>query len=356
MLQSSGGAAADGFSLVPTLVPMRYTFLLPLALACGAHAQSPGGHAVFERLLLQNDAGETLVVQVGDPAVWVTPGYYRGATRTVREGLDSVARSYGLAASAPELHGSFTLLRDGPHGIAPSLRNVYLADVTAGTAHAPTGVTAVAWWPTDRLLSDLSFPHIAEMARLVIGSPDTLWGGTLRQTRSSLGEPGYEVVEPPYCLGVLRARVRASGGVFMDQVDRADRADLGDQRAAVLAALNGETAAAFSRDYDAWAAHWIHRDDVTKTYIDFRDDTHSESVGFSAIDSFVRDFFAAHPEPEPVPELLDEIDVRFYGSAAYVTYEQLDGLRGRKRETRLMEREDGRWKIAGMHTTIYGAE
>jgi hypothetical protein len=33
---------------------------------------------------------------------------------------------------------------------------------------------------------------------------------------------------------------------------------------------------------------------------------------------------------------------------------KLDPERGRKRETRLLEKVAGQWKIAGMHTTIYG--
>ena len=78
------------------------------------------------------------------------------------------------------------------------------------------------------------------------------------------------------------------------------------------------------------------------------------SLGWKKIDDFVTDFFKKHPDPEPVPELLDSISVRLFGNGAWVTYEQLDSLRGRKRETRLMEKVDGQWKIAGMQTTIYG--
>jgi hypothetical protein len=37
-----------------------------------------------------------------------------------------------------------------------------------------------------------------------------------------------------------------------------------------------------------------------------------------------------------------------------VSYQQVDSLRGLKRETRLMEKTAGGWKIAGMQTTIYG--
>lgn len=60
--------------------------------------------------------------------------------------------------------------------------------------------------------------------------------------------------------------------------------------------------------------------------------------------------------PESVPELLKEIDVRLYGKGAWVTYEQQDLIRGLKREVRLMEKAERKWKIAAMHTTIYGGK
>lgn len=126
------------------------------------------------------------------------------------------------------------------------------------------------------------------------------------------------------------------------------------ERKAILATLNNETKAAFQRDYEAWQAKWVHDPDITKIYLDFPENTFSESVGWNEISQFVKTFMAEHPEPEPLPELLDEIEVRLYGNGAWVTYEQQDALRGRKRETRLMERINGEWKIAGMQTTIYG--
>ena len=64
--------------------------------------------------------------------------------------------------------------------------------------------------------------------------------------------------------------------------------------------------------------------------------------------------FRINPEPAPLPTLVDKIDVRFYGTGAWVNYEQNDGDRGIKRETRFMEKVNGQWKIAGMQTVIYG--
>jgi len=128
------------------------------------------------------------------------------------------------------------------------------------------------------------------------------------------------------------------------------------EKKAILETLNNEAKAAFQRDYEAWQGNWVHDPDITKIYLDFPDSMFSESVGWKEIGEFVKTFIEEHPEPEPVPELLNEIDVRLYGTGAWVTYEQQDSLRGLKRETRLMEKVNGEWKIAGMQTTIYGFE
>ena len=132
--------------------------------------------------------------------------------------------------------------------------------------------------------------------------------------------------------------------------------DPATERTAILATLNGETRAAFQRDYAAWRAHWVHAPYAYKVYLDYPDSSFSESLGWAPIDDFVRTYIETHPTPDPLPAPLREIDVQLYGDGAYVSYEQLDPARGRKRETRLLEKHEGRWKIVGMQTTIYGEE
>ena len=68
------------------------------------------------------------------------------------------------------------------------------------------------------------------------------------------------------------------------------------------------------------------------------DSTFSESIGWNEISQFVKTFIEEQPEPEPTPKLVDDIDVRLYGNGAWVSFVQLDSLRGLKRETRLMEK------------------
>lgn len=130
--------------------------------------------------------------------------------------------------------------------------------------------------------------------------------------------------------------------------------DFEKEEKAILETLNNETKAAFQRDYESWKEKWVHDPAITKTYINFTDSSFSESVGWDKINNFVKTFIEEHPEPEPVPTLVNDIDIRLYENGAWVSYEQQDSLRGLKRETRLMEKVNGQWRIAGMHTTIYG--
>jgi hypothetical protein len=126
------------------------------------------------------------------------------------------------------------------------------------------------------------------------------------------------------------------------------------EKAAILEVLNNETKAAFNRDYEQWKTHWLHESFVTKSYMNFSDSTMTETLGWEEVDHFVKTYIEEHPEPVPLPTLLEDIDVRLYGSGAWVSYKQNDPEYGLKKETRLMEKEDGVWKIAGMYTTIYG--
>lgn len=133
-----------------------------------------------------------------------------------------------------------------------------------------------------------------------------------------------------------------------------DTHDFEQEKAAILAVINNETKAAFNRDYEGWKDKWVQETYVTKTYIDFSNNSMTETLGWDEINDFVKTYIEEHPEPDPLPKLVDAINVRLYGNGAWVSYEQNDAERGLKRETRLMEKVEGQWKIAGMHTTIYG--
>ena len=126
------------------------------------------------------------------------------------------------------------------------------------------------------------------------------------------------------------------------------------EKEAILESLINETQAAFARNYEAWQSHWVHRPSVSKTYMNFADTTFSEMKNWAEIDDFIKKYMEEHPDPVPPPAPPENIQIELYGNGAWVSYEMLDEVFGRKRETRLMEKENGQWKIAGMHTSIYG--
>ncbi len=131
---------------------------------------------------------------------------------------------------------------------------------------------------------------------------------------------------------------------------------LASEKVLILQTLNNETKSAFTRDYEGWKDNWIHEKYVAKSYMNFVDSTLSETLGWAEVDNFVRTYIENHPEPAPIPEPLADVDVRIYGNGAWVEYEQIDSNLGLKRESRLMEKSNGKWKIAGMQTVIYGFE
>ncbi|MBO0343489.1 nuclear transport factor 2 family protein [Flagellimonas profundi] len=128
------------------------------------------------------------------------------------------------------------------------------------------------------------------------------------------------------------------------------------EKQAILESLRTETEDAFNRDYQAWRTNWVHQPSVVKTYMNFADSSFSEMLGWREVDDFVKTYIKEHPEPVPTPVQPDNVTIQVFGTGAWVSYRTFDETFGNKRETRLMVKEAGQWKIAGMHTTIYGFE
>jgi hypothetical protein len=126
------------------------------------------------------------------------------------------------------------------------------------------------------------------------------------------------------------------------------------EKEAILKTLINETRAASARNYRTWQTHWVHRPSVSKTYMNFAGTSFSEMNSWEEIDDFVKKYMEEHPDPVPPPAPPENVHIELYGNGAWVSYEMLDEVFGNKRETRLMEKANGQWKIASMHTSIYG--
>ena len=135
----------------------------------------------FTDYLISNSEGELLVAKVENTNFWVTPGLYQNNEQTIRQGLDSIAMTYGLEIDNIKLKGSFVLKRDLNGEISSSLRNVYTANLTGGEQNKPKGIEEIRWLSMKQALELITFPHINIMIEQIMNKPDQIWGGTLMQ-------------------------------------------------------------------------------------------------------------------------------------------------------------------------------
>ncbi|MGB5820993.1 MAG: hypothetical protein WBG90_16025 [Saonia sp.] len=117
-------------------------------------------------------------------------------------------------------------------------------------------------------------------------------------------------------------------------------------------ALRLETQYFYQRDITKWEGQWSHGPFVMKCYI--RDGEYLEQLGWPVIRQSAKDYMKAHPEPEQAPTYIPEYEIEVFGKSAFVSYIQQPDAKGvRKREIRLMVREEGKWKIGYMSTNYF---
>lgn len=155
--------------------------------------------STFHRMLILNEQNELMVIKIKEYDVWVTPGLYQNDHLTIKEGLDSIASTYGLTLSNPELRGIFTLRSEVGDKKSLSTRNMFVLQTNERETKSPDLITEVKWLRIDEATQLLSFPHISSMAKHVIDNPGQVWAGTLLQQREN-NLPTAEVIEDFYAI------------------------------------------------------------------------------------------------------------------------------------------------------------
>ncbi|UQD56915.1 NUDIX hydrolase [Flavobacterium sp. K5-23] len=140
--------------------------------------------AVFNRLLILNSENELLVVKIQNTDTWVTPGFYQ-TKQTIRQGLDSIATTYGLKIEVPELKGIFHLKRDINGELSNSIRNIYTAKTKDRELKMPKGIDNAKWLPINKAVELITFPHINIQIGQIMNNPDKIWGGSLSQFKEN---------------------------------------------------------------------------------------------------------------------------------------------------------------------------
>ena len=126
-------------------------------------------------------------------------------------------------------------------------------------------------------------------------------------------------------------------------------------RAAILRVIEEETTAYFAKDFERWAACWVHAPHARRLGWYARGGRMAH-VGWDEEAAEMRLSMEQFPTPNPsVKEVRREnISVRVGGDLAWVTFDQSApstgdpfDVPGVQQEMRVLERHDGEWRIAG---------
>ncbi|NJM24828.1 MAG: nuclear transport factor 2 family protein [Bacteroidia bacterium] len=114
---------------------------------------------------------------------------------------------------------------------------------------------------------------------------------------------------------------------------------------AIKSVIERETKAFFEIDYDTWKNHWVH---APYAFWSFADTTDVNSfTGWDQIHAGFAEYFkTAKPSTAKIDR--NWLEFRIYGSGAYVRFTQLvkdDIRRPEQAEVRVLEKENGQWKI-----------
>lgn len=137
------------------------------------------------------------------------------------------------------------------------------------------------------------------------------------------------------------------------------------EEAAIMEVIEGESAAFWEKDYEKWASYWAHGPYV-RIMGWWEDGGISVSKGWKTISGDMKKLMEENPEPNPTAGLVrrENVNIRITDSMALVTFDQygLDtgdehmDMPGLSRETRVLEKQDGQWKIIYVGWLLEGEE
>jgi hypothetical protein len=117
--------------------------------------------------------------------------------------------------------------------------------------------------------------------------------------------------------------------------------------AAITRVVMAETDHFFARDYDRWAALFVHVPNATQAWNN-ADGSYTHRLGWDTISARIREFMKNNPKPDTTPMWRENVMIRHYGNAAFVTFDKYLGDRKTARpirEIRVVERQGSEWKI-----------
>jgi hypothetical protein len=117
--------------------------------------------------------------------------------------------------------------------------------------------------------------------------------------------------------------------------------------AAITKVVMEETDRFFARDYAGWAALFVQAPSATQVWNN-ADGSYTYRKGWETISAQIRAFMTSNPQPDRTPMARENVQIRHYGNAAFVTFDKYLGDRRTAkpiREIRVVEKVGNEWKI-----------
>ncbi|MCF2491450.1 nuclear transport factor 2 family protein [Dyadobacter sp. CY347] len=120
----------------------------------------------------------------------------------------------------------------------------------------------------------------------------------------------------------------------------------------ILQLIDTESKAFWDKDYDKWAACWVHEPYI-RTMGWWKDGGVTVVNGWDERGRRTKGYMKDFPDPNPQNVRRENINVRILKDAAWVTFDQYGtdtgeavmDMPGLSRETRFLEKHNGQWKI-----------
>lgn len=162
---------------------------------------------------------------------------------------------------------------------------------------------------------------------------------------------------------LLSLAIMAIGSKVITQQVSNDEIDITDEKSAIMQVIEDESAAFWNKDFDAYAACWV-QESYVRTMGWWQDGGVTVIEGWEAHATSIKKLMADNPEPNPTATQVrrENINLRVFKEVAWLTFDQFGADTGDKRmdmpglsrETRILEKHNGKWKIAYVGWLLVG--
>ena len=133
---------------------------------------------------------------------------------------------------------------------------------------------------------------------------------------------------------------------------------------AIMATITGEAAAFWNKDFEAWSKHWVHAPYV-RVMGWWATGGVTVREGWEKVGGEVKQMMQDNPQPNPTATRVrrENINLQVRGNVAWLTFDQYGletgdkamDMPGLSQETRVLEKQDGKWRIVYVGWLLQGS-